>query len=588
MSTEHEKPKVDGVRLAVLSNRLEGIVRSMMNTLLRTGRSGVINTARDFSCCILTAGDELLSAAEAAPLHVLVGPDLIAGTIRQYHPDMRRGDAFLHNSPYHGNSHAADHVIAIPVIDEDGVHRFTVMGKAHQADCGNSIPTTYHMTARDVYEEGALLFNAVKVQSDYRDVDDIIRMCRLRMRVPEQWYGDYLALLGAARIGERRMLELGAEVGWDVLEQYVGEWFDYSEERTAAAIRRLPSGRHTAISVHDPLPGLPEDGVAVKVDVAVDAQDATIEVDLRDNIDCLPSGLNLTEACATSAALLGIMNSIHEELHANAGSFRRFKVHLRENCCVGIPRHPASCSAATTNLADRVTNAVHVAMAELGDGVGLAELGAALPASIGVVSGVDPRTGEAYVNELFLGFGGGGASPCADGWLTVAVPCSGGVILRDSVELDELRHPILVEAQHIVADTEAAGRWCGSPNVLVEYGPVDTAMTLLYAADAMTNRPAGVRGGEAGPPSAQWRRTVDGKLEELPAIAELVLEDGERVVAHYSGGGGYGLARERDPELVARDVREGWITAERAHEAYAVALLPDGLVDQAATAELRS
>jgi N-methylhydantoinase B len=231
---------------------------------------------------------------------------------------------------------------------------------------------------------------------------------------------------------------------------------------------------------------------------------------------------------------------------------------------------------------------VHVAMAELGDGVGLAELGAALPASIGVVSGVDPRTGEAYVNELFLGFGGGGASPCADGWLTVAVPCSGGVILRDSVELDELRHPILVEAQHIVADTEAAGRWCGSPNVLVEYGPVDTAMTLLYAADAMTNRPAGVRGGEAGPPSAQWRRTVDGKLEELPAIAELVLEDGERVVAHYSGGGGYGLARERDPELVARDVREGWITAERAHEAYAVALLPDGLVDQAATAELRS
>ena len=57
--------------------------------------------------------------------------------------DLRRGDAYLHNSPYHGNSHAADHTILIPVIDDDGVHRFTVLTKAHQADCGNALPTTY-------------------------------------------------------------------------------------------------------------------------------------------------------------------------------------------------------------------------------------------------------------------------------------------------------------------------------------------------------------------------------------------------------------------------------------------------------------
>ena len=58
-------------------------------------------------------------------------------------PSSRRGDAFLHNSPYHGNSHAADHAILVPVIDDDGAHRFTVLAKAHQADCGNSLPTTY-------------------------------------------------------------------------------------------------------------------------------------------------------------------------------------------------------------------------------------------------------------------------------------------------------------------------------------------------------------------------------------------------------------------------------------------------------------
>src|SRR5436190_14178894 len=101
--------------MAVLANRLEGIVVSMMNTLVRTGRSGVLNTARDFSCCILSADDELLAMAESLPIHVMSGPDLMAKVMKDFHPDFRRGDAFLNNSPYHGNSHAADYSILVPV-----------------------------------------------------------------------------------------------------------------------------------------------------------------------------------------------------------------------------------------------------------------------------------------------------------------------------------------------------------------------------------------------------------------------------------------------------------------------------------------
>ena len=44
----------DGASLAILSNRLQGVAKKMANTLLRTGRSGVLNIARDFSCCIVT------------------------------------------------------------------------------------------------------------------------------------------------------------------------------------------------------------------------------------------------------------------------------------------------------------------------------------------------------------------------------------------------------------------------------------------------------------------------------------------------------------------------------------------------------
>lgn len=98
-----QRSKLDGVGLAVIANRLEGIVRNMQNTLVRTGRSGVLNVAKDCSCCLMTAGDELLAMAESLPIHVIAGPGIQARSMRELYPELRRGDAFLHNSPYLGN-----------------------------------------------------------------------------------------------------------------------------------------------------------------------------------------------------------------------------------------------------------------------------------------------------------------------------------------------------------------------------------------------------------------------------------------------------------------------------------------------------
>ena len=61
----------DVVTLAVMTNRMEGVVRKMTNTLFRTARSSVLNTARDFSCCIVTANHEMLVMAESLPIHVI-------------------------------------------------------------------------------------------------------------------------------------------------------------------------------------------------------------------------------------------------------------------------------------------------------------------------------------------------------------------------------------------------------------------------------------------------------------------------------------------------------------------------------------
>ncbi|RYX97684.1 MAG: hydantoinase B/oxoprolinase family protein [Comamonadaceae bacterium] len=580
-----------GVRLALLSNRFEGIARKMSNTLLRSSRSGVINMARDFSCCIVTREHELLAAAEGLPIHVLSGPDLMARSMQAFHPRLQKGDAFLHNSPYHGCSHPADHTILVPVIDAEGVHRYTVLAKAHQADCGNSQPTTYMGMAKDLYEEGALIFPAVKVQKDYEDIEDIIRMCQMRIRVPEQWHGDYLAMVGAARIGERELLALGEELGWDNLHAYEQDYFNYSEKRMVAAIQALPDGNMSRTSIHDALPGMEgvdANGIPITVGVKVESALGLIEVDLRDNPDCMPNGLNLSESCARTSAMVGVFNSIDHSVPKNAGSFRRLTIHLRENCIAGIPVHPTSCSAATTNIADRVANAVQSAMAGLADGFGMAECGGVIPAGGGVVSGVDPVSGKSFVNQVIIGVTGGAAAPSADAWQLIGHVGNAGKMFIDSIELDELRQPLYIQQRRFLPDTEGAGTFVGASSLYAEFGPVGTAtLNVAYGCDGVVNAAQGVRGGLQGFRASQGKRGADGQTHELPAWGQVSLSPDERVFSSSCGGGGYGQPFRRDSQKVAHEVAEGWISAGRARDVYGVALQADGSLDPAETARLR-
>jgi N-methylhydantoinase B len=584
-----ERPR-DVVALAVMTNRMEGVVRKMTNTLFRTARSTVLNTARDFSCCIVTANHEMLVMAESLPIHVISGPDVISRWLREFHPDPRRGQAFIHNSPYHGNSHAGDHCIVVPVIDDEGRQRATAVVKAHMADIGNSEPTTLMATARDVYEEGALIFPCVKIQENYEDVEDVVRMCMSRIRVPEDWYGDYIGMIGAARVGERELLKVGEEVGWDIFDRYVADWLDYSEERMRATIRQLPAGRRTGHDIHDavPLRGV-EHGVPLKVSVAVDPESAQIEIDLRENPDCLPCGLNLTESTAVTSALIGVFNSIAEPVPRNTGSGRAVKVLLRENCCVGIPVHPASCSMATSGIAERLAGIVQRTLAEFADGLGMASTGPECPPAVAGLSGRDPRHEDApFVDMMILGNSGGAGHPHGDGWLTNGETSDGGSMMRDSTEVLELLRPIRVWTDRIVPDTEGAGRFRGAPSLYIEYGPVGTELEVLYAADGTVNPALGVRGGQSGALCRPAMRKVDGEIVELDAWARVVLQPGETIISISSGGGGYGPPHERALEHVLHDVLDGWVSVARAREVYGVMIDENGALDEEATRARRA
>jgi N-methylhydantoinase B len=299
-------------------------------------------------------------------------------------------------------------------------------------------------------------------------------------------------------------------------------------------------------------------------------------------------GLNVSESCTRTAAYIGVFNSIDHTVPKNAGAMRRVRLHLKDGGVVGIPRHPISCSASTTNLADRITSATQRAMAELGEGFGMGEVGCFCPPSCSVVSGKDPRTGKPYVNQLYLGHTAGAGAPHQDAWLTMLHVGNGGMCFIDSVELDEIYTPIHVRTRRLIPDSEGAGRFRGAPGIEVEFGPVDCDMDAGFVADGNVHVPQGARAGLSSAPSDQLLRRTDGTTEKLAQSSLIRIASGETLVSIAQGGGGYGDPKTRDPERVRHDVRERLISRARAAEIYRVAITEAGDIDYAGTARLRA
>ena len=114
---------------------------------------------------------------------------------------------------------------------------------------GFPTPTTYSPLSRDLYEEG-LMLPCVRVQRDWRDLDDVIDICCANIRAPDQFRGDYLATLAAVRTGERAMQALCAEHGVPVVPRGV---VDEHLRRTDRVRSAEPEAALTPWSgLHDP------------------------------------------------------------------------------------------------------------------------------------------------------------------------------------------------------------------------------------------------------------------------------------------------------------------------------------------------
>ncbi|WP_306061310.1 hydantoinase B/oxoprolinase family protein [Natronococcus wangiae] len=565
---QDSEPEIEPYLMTILSKKFEAASRDMTQSLLKSARSGVINVARDFSSGITLYNGRQFMIDEGLPVHlgnIQLAPQY---TLEQFE-DINPGDCFLTNSPYAGNTHHADYTLHVPIFYDDEP-LFWAINRAHQADVGAPEPSTYLAESENIYQEGPH-FPSVKIQEEYEDKDDIVRICELNIRLgEEQWYGDYRAQIAAIREGEQRIQEIIDKYGIDVVKAFTSEWLDYGHRMMKNAIRDLPEAEVKYTAHHDPVPGA-EEGVPVTVHLVIEPEEPKITIDLTENMDALPCGFNLCEATTLAGAYSGVFNNLNAKIPHNQGSLRPIEVKMDEETVVGKAAYPSGTSVATTNVCDTLFNAVQAAFGELGKPYGMAEGNPGMPPNVGVISGTDFRRDDApYVNQIIYSGGGGPAVYGHDGWLTYGIPVTSGVLYLDSLEVDERKYPILFDRYELLTDTEGAGEWRGAPGVELEYGPRQDPMTVAYLGNGDQFPPQGILGGEAGASAKAIKVTDDGEEMPLPIISVEEIGPEERIVGRIAGGGGYGDPGDRDPAAVKEDVQKGVISRERAEDVYGV------------------
>src|SRR5438034_7245520 len=112
---------------------------------------------------------------------------------------------------------------------------------AHWNDVGGMVPGSISNDAREIFQEG-LRLPAVKIVEGGRPVRSVMDIMRVNSRLPDFLEGDLWAGIAAARVGERRILELVGKYGLETFTTALRVFMDYGEEVARRALAELPKG----------------------------------------------------------------------------------------------------------------------------------------------------------------------------------------------------------------------------------------------------------------------------------------------------------------------------------------------------------
>ncbi|MGE5513287.1 MAG: hydantoinase B/oxoprolinase family protein [Bacteroidota bacterium] len=547
---------VDPITVSVIQHRLRAIVEEMGEAMLRTSYSQILNSSRDFSTALCDPDGRLIAQAEHVPIHVGALPFAAKAVHDFFKGSIRPGDVYLLNDPYWGGNHLPDLTAFVPVFDGNRL-AFWSINRSHQSDIGGATHGAYNASATEIFQEG-LRVPPLKLYEQGKRREDVYEMIVLNVRHPRDFRGDLAAMIGSARIGERRLNQLIAEFGSPTTHAAVEAVLDGAERQVRAIIAQWKDG------VYEGEAFLDDDGHKfkdIRIHARITKRGSDLEIDLSDSHPQVVGFINSSFANTHSAVVVALAYLIDPDTPKNDGAFRPLKVKLKEGTVVW-PKPGAPVTLCTNHCGQEIIEAIVRALAPACPDRAMAGWGRRFRIAI---QGVDPRTAKPFIWHLFQARPGGGGSSAGDGWPAAGEWQAAGGIKFGSIEVHEVRFPLFFRRHEFRPDSGGDGRHRGGPGAELEM-VIETAEPAVgnTAGDGIKYGACGLLGGADGKPHSYWLQS-QGRPDRPLKTKEtgIVLHPGDVLNAHSGGGGGWGPPAERTADERARDVALGFVSPPR-------------------------
>jgi N-methylhydantoinase B len=554
---------VDPITLQVIQARLAGIVQEMQNSLFRTGYSTIIRESQDASCAILNTEGEVVAQHVVLPLHMGAFPACASGVLKSYAPsEIEEGDAFITNHPYLGGSpHAPDMAVLTPIFYQREWVGFAA-NLAHKSDIGGPVPGSCWSQAREIYQEG-LHLPPVKYISRYQNSKDLEAVIAANSRTPELVVGDLRGQVGAARLGERRFREMLDRYGKPTILGSFEQLFAMTEAKVRSEIASWPNGSAEGERFVD------SDGIdldrPVRIHVRIDKKGDSLHFDFTDSADQTKGPANIRPTIVRAACCYLITCLVDPALAINHGLARIIDIKVREGSVVN-PTFPAPVNTYNPTVHALVESLLEASSQitphkKVGDGCSSRSI---------IIGGRSNKTGKSYVQYEIFGGGSGGRSG-KDGVSGTNVNQSNAKIAP--IEIIESEFSTRLRRFELIRDSGGAGKFRGGLGFIREYEMLDNDARFSLRSTKHSVAPKGIDGGGDG---KTGRCTLNPGTDEERVIpsrfSDYTLHPGDIVRLETPGGGGLGNPLKRDPAMVLIDVRNHYVTLEKARALYAVAI----------------
>jgi len=564
-----EKKVIDPVTLDIIENALRNARVEMDATLVRTAMSPGIREQGDAFPLIADHKGRMIVGQFGS----YIGPFLDG-----YEGTVEEGDLIMLSDPYSVGgavSHSNDWLVLLPVFKDGRLIAYTSMF-GHQSDIGGMVAGSMPIVATSIFQEGVRI-PPVKIYKQGVYNEDIVKLIMHQVRTPDWCKADLNALIASCRVASRRVIEMAGRFGDDVFVSACEELLARNHKAMTQLIDTAISEEKVSFEDY-----ICDDGMGFgpyKIKCTMWREDGRVILDFNGTDPQSAASINffLNENMMRMFFGIYMIMVFDPQILFNDGYYDLIDVRIPEGSLLK-PRFPAALSGRTHALG----RMFDILGGLLGQKTPEFLTAAGFSSSPHLFySGFD-KAGE-YFQLFQIGFGGIPGRPLGDG-------PDGHSLFPNFTnvpnEFLERYFPLVIERYETVADSGGAGLHRGGNGIVMSYRFLEKGKIAIHD-DRWFVPPWGVNGGAPGARARKILEKPDGsqtivgnKIEDLEVEANDVL--------HFItwGGGGWGDPFDRDPTLVAKEIKQGLVTIDGA-KAYGVVIGDEGLVDDEATQALR-